>query len=116
MRLHLITPRGTLVQPATYNKLFTDARHGDGLLFHDSFDSCGAREFLNSDDDRREGFGVSEIKFAELVHLYCWRTFHFVRDSCRRRGHRLDVLHSVQQHVCEYAGDCRGVGRFYYRI
>src|SRR5271155_3192741 len=31
MRLHLITPEGTLVQPATYNKLFTI--HGIVMVF-----------------------------------------------------------------------------------
>ncbi len=116
MRLHLITPEGTLVQPATYNKLFTV--HGIVMVFFFMIPSIPAvlGNFLVP-----MMIGAKDLAFPKL-NLLSWYVyivgarFYFVRDSCRRRGYRLDVLYAVQQHVCEYAGDCRGAGRFHHRI
>ena len=60
MRLHLLTPQGTLVQPETYNKLFTV--HGLVMVFFFMIPYSGrARKFSGAHDDWRARPGVSAL-------------------------------------------------------
>jgi cytochrome c oxidase subunit 1 len=65
IRIHLLTPGGFLVSPETYNKLFT--MHGVTMVFFFLIPSIPA---INSDHDRRQGFGVSQAESSQLVHLH----------------------------------------------
>ena len=85
MRLHLITPEGALVQPATYNKLFTI--HGIVMVFFFMIPSIPAvlGNFLMP-----MMIGAKDLAFPKL-NLLSWYVyivgamFHVVRDSRRRR-------------------------------
>jgi cytochrome c oxidase subunit 1 len=75
MRIHLIEPAGALVQPETYNKLFT--MHGIIMVFFFLIPSIPpAGEFPGAADDRRPRSGVSETEPVELVHLHRRRVVH----------------------------------------
>jgi len=94
MRLHLIEPQGALVQPETYNKLFT--MHGVIMVFFFLVPSIPATlgEFPCAHDDRRAGPGFSSAQSSQLVHLHHRRHLHALRRDFRRSRHRLDVLHA----------------------
>ncbi len=99
MRLHLIEPQGALVQPETYNKLFT--MHGMIMVFFFLIPSIPATlgNFLVP-----MMIGARDLAFPRL-NLLSWyiyiigAAFTLYARDFRRRGYRLDVLHSLQQHL-----------------
>ena len=98
MRLELMTPAGRRASsPRRYNKLFTHARRGHGLLLPDPVDPGGAGQLPGPAHDRGPRPGVPLAQPAELVHLHDRRLVHALDPDLRRRRHRLDVLHAVQQ-------------------
>ena len=116
MRIHLVEPQGALVQPETYNKLFT--LHGIIMIFFFLIPSIPAvlGNFLVPLMVGARDLAFPQAEPAELVHLHRRRPVHAVFGDRRRRGYRLDVLHALQQHVLEYAGHCRGDRRIHHRI
>ena len=116
IRLHLIEPTGALVQPATYNKLFT--MHGMVMIFFFLIPSIPAvlGNFLVP-----MMVGARDLAFPR-INLLSWYLYiiggaaHAVCDVDGRRGYGLDVLYALQQHVRAYAGDRHGAGRVYHRI
>ena len=82
MRLNLIEPQGALVEPSTYNKLFT--LHGLIMIFFFLAPSipAGPGEFPHSSDDRRARRCISALESAQLVHLHarwsCLSLFHHI--------------------------------------
>ena len=106
LRLELLTPQGDLVQAETYNKLFT--MHGVMMVFFFLIPSIPAvlGNFLIP-----MMIGARDLAFPRL-NLASWYIFHERRLACdrrrrrRRRGHRLDFLHALQQHLFEHATSC----------
>jgi cytochrome c oxidase subunit 1 len=94
IRLELATPAGDLLQPDTYNRVFT--MHGIMMVFFFLIPSVPATlgNFLLPVDAGREGRRVPEAQPRELVHLHDRRLDHALGDGPRRRRHRLDVLHA----------------------
>ncbi len=95
MRIHLTEPQGALVQPETYNKLFT--LHGVVMIFFFLIlvHSAVLGNFLVP-----LMVGVSVTSHSQsltylLVYLYRRRPVHSVFGHCRRRGYRSDVLHAL---------------------
>ena len=78
IRLELLTPAADLVQPETYNKLFT--MHGVVMVFFFLIPSIPAvlGNFLLPIMVGREGPGVSAHQPVELVHLHSRRHVHVV--------------------------------------
>ena len=116
MRIQLLEPQGALVQPETYNKLFT--LHGMIMIFFFLIPSIPAvlGNFLVP-----LMVGARDLAFPKL-NLLSWYIyivgglFTLYCGDCGRRGYRVDVLHPLQQHVFEYTGDgCCG-GRVHYRL
>ena len=103
IRLHLIAPQGALVEPETYNKLFT--MHGVVMVFFFLIPSIPAvlGNFLVP-----MMIGARDLAFPRL-NLLSWYIYVIgaaldaLCDSDRRRGYRLDFLHAVQQHLLELA-------------
>src|SRR3979409_932394 len=60
IRIHLLTPTGALVPPDQYNNFLPLARGSIGFFFPLPFSPRRSREFLDSHDDRRQGFGLPE--------------------------------------------------------
>ena len=117
MRLHLIEPQGALVQPETYNKLFT--MHGVIMVFFFLIPSIPAvlGNFLVP-----MMIGARDLAFPRL-NLLSWyiyiigAAFTLYAMICRRRGYRLDVLHAVQQHVIRIRSViATASGRIHHRI
>ena len=95
IRLHLIEPTGALVQPATYNKLFTI--HGVVMIFFFLIPSIPAvlGNFLVPLMVGARDLAFPQINLLELVPLYHRRDFCAVRDFDWRRGYRLDFLYAL---------------------
>ncbi len=116
MRLHLIEPQGALVQPETYNKLFTI--HGIVMVFFFLVPSIPATlgNFLVP-----LMIGARDLAFPR-INLLSWYIYItgaalvLLRDPHRRRRYRLDLLHAVQQHLLTHARDCRGAGDFHHGL
>ncbi len=112
IRLDLLTPAGDLVQTDTYNKLFT--LHGIVMIFFFLIPSIPAvlGNFLLP-----LMLGARDLAFPRL-NLLSWYIFiiggavHAVRHRRRRRRHRLDVLHALQQHLQQYHVVATAVGIF----
>src|SRR5436309_1975536 len=84
---------------------------GDDLLFSGAFDTRSTRQLSYSFDDWRERRRLSETESAQLVHLHGrWDGLPVFRHRRRRRGHRLDVLHSAQFDVRQLEGNVGGAG------
>ena len=107
MRLHLIEPQGALVQPETYNKLFT--MHGVIMVFFFLIPSIPATlgNFLVPMMIGARDLAFPAAESAELVHLHHGRGVHALCADFWRRRYRLDVLHAVQQPLRQHARDCR---------
>ena len=95
MRLNLIEPQGALVEPETYNKLFSI--HGIIMVFFFLVPSIPATlgNFLIPLMIGARDVAFPEAQSDELVHLRHRRGMRDVRGDDRRRGHRLDVLYAV---------------------
>ena len=95
MRLHLIEPQGALVEPETYNKLFTI--HGVIMVFFFLVPSIPATlgNFLVPMMIGARDLAFPQLNLAELVYLHHRRGSYAVCHDFRRRGYRLDVLHAV---------------------
>ena len=112
MRLHLIEPQGALVEPETYNKLFT--MHGIIMVFFFLVPSIPATlgNFLVP-----LMIGARDVAFPKL-NLLSWyifiigAAFALYAVIVRRRRYRLDVLHALQQHLRAYAGCAAALGIF----
>ena len=78
------------------------ARDHHGVLLPDPVHPGHARQFPGPHDDRRQGPGVPAHQPAELVHLHRRRDLRAGRGGDGRRGHRLDLLYAVQQHLFEH--------------
>ena len=97
MRLELMTPQGDLVQSETYNKLFT--MHGIIMIFFFLIPSIPAvlGNFLVP-----LMIGARDLAFPRL-NLLSWYVFSLgglftlIAMVRWRGGHRLDVLHALQQ-------------------
>ena len=102
IRLELLTPQGDLVQAETYNKLFT--MHGVTMIFFFLIPSIPAvlGNFLIP-----IMIGARDLAFPRL-NLASWYIYvlggHLYADrgGGGRRRHRLDFLHTVQQHLFQY--------------
>ena len=113
MRLHLIEPQGALLEPETYNKLFST--HGIIMVFFFLVPSIPATlgNFLIP-----LMIGARDVAFPKL-NLLSWYIFitgccfRALRDAVRRRRYRLDVLSAVQQLVFAHARGRRGAGCFH---
>ncbi len=100
MRLHLIEPAGALVQPETYNKLFT--MHGVIMVFFFLIPSIPATlgNFLVP-----MMIGARDLAFPRL-NLLSWYIYitgadiHALCADFRRGRYRLDVLHPIEQPLC----------------
>ena len=105
IRLELATPAGDLVSADTYNKLFT--MHGVAMVFFVLIPAVPAilGQLRAAADARRQGRRVPEDQPPELVHLRHRLPVHRLRDGVRRRRHRLDLLHAVQQPRLEHQRD-----------
>ena len=70
MRLNLIEPQGSLIEPSTYNRMFT--LHGLMMIFFFLAPSIPAvlGNFLDSFDDWRERRRLSKTESAQLVHFH----------------------------------------------
>ncbi len=80
VRLELMTPAGDVVQPETYNKLFT--LHGVVMVFFFLIPSIPAvlGQLPGPDHDRgARTWPFPKINLAELVHLHA-------RRACSRSG------------------------------
>ncbi len=116
MRLELITPTGDLVSAETYNKLFT--MHGVIMVWFFLIPSIPSTfgNFLVP-----LMIGARDLAFPRL-NLASWylyvarRSVHGRCADCRRRRHRVDVLHAVFDDVLEHARDRRGGRRFHRRL
>ena len=92
MRLQLIEPQGSLMEPETYNKMFST--HGIIMVFFFLVPSIPATlgNFLIP-----LMIGARDVAFPKL-NLMSWYIFitgaasRALRHSLRRRGYRLDVL------------------------
>ena len=116
MRLHLIEPQGALFEPETYNKMFST--HGIIMVFFFLVPSIPATlgNFLIPLMIGARDVAFPQAEPDELVHFHHRRGPGSLRHAFRRRGHRLDVLSALQQHVFAYARRCRGAGRFHRRV
>ena len=102
IRLELLTPQGDMVQSETYNKLFT--MHGVIMVFFFLIPSIPAvlGNFLVP-----MMIGAKDLAFPR-INLLSWYIYILgglftVCVDCRRwSGYRLDLLHSVQQHLFEW--------------
>ena len=97
MRIQLIEPQGSLMEPETYNKMFST--HGIIMVFFFLVPSIPATlgNFLIP-----LMIGARDVAFPKL-NLLSWYIFitgagaGSLRDADRRRGYRMDVLSPVQQ-------------------
>ena len=107
IRLELATPAGDLVSADTYNRLFT--MHGVAMVF---FVLIPAVPAILGNFVLPLMLGAKDVAFPKL-NLLSWYIFvigfavHALRDGHRRRRHRLDVLHAVQQPRLEHQRDAR---------
>src|SRR2546422_10794624 len=69
MRLNLIEPQGSLIEPSTYNRMFTLHGLGDDLLFSGAFDTGGVWGTFFFFCDWRQRRRLSENEYSQLVHL-----------------------------------------------
>ena len=103
IRLELLTPAGDLVEPDTYNKLFT--MHGVVMVFFFLIPSIPAvlGNFLIP-----IMIGAKDLAFPR-INLLSWYIyvlgglFTIVAAMTRRRRHRLDVLRALQHERLELA-------------
>ncbi len=95
MRLNLVEPQGALVEPETYNKLFST--HGIIMVFFFLVPSIPATlgQFSDSADDRGARRRVPQAQPAELVSLRHRLLLRDVRDPVGRRRYRLDLLSAL---------------------
>jgi cytochrome c oxidase subunit 1 len=85
IRLELLTPATDLLQSQTYNKVFHAARNHYGFLLFDSVNSGDLGNFFDSDYDRRERFGVSEINLLSWYFYMAGGAFDAFRFAAGRR-------------------------------
>ena len=105
IRLELLTPAGDLVQADTYNKLFT--MHGQVMVFFFLIPSIPAvlGNFLVP-----LMIGAKDLAFPR-INLLSWYLFIIGgrHDAAlhpdRRRGYRLDVLHTLQHRLQQHQSD-----------
>ena len=104
-RIELMTPQGDVVNAETYNKLFT--MHGVMMIFFFLIPSIPATlgNFLVPIMIGARDVAFPKLNLAELVHVPGRRAFCCDQPSPGRRGHRLDLLHALQQHLRELARD-----------
>ena len=116
IRLELATPAGDLVSADTYNKMFT--MHGVAMVFFVLIPAVPAilGNFILPLTARRKGRRVSEAEPPELVHLRHRIPVHRLCDGRRRRRHRLDLLHALQQPRLEYQRDGDRPRRLHHRL
>ncbi len=116
IRLELLTPAGDLVLADTYNKLFT--MHGIVMIFLFLIPSVPAvfGNFLVP-----MMIGAKDLAFPRL-NLASW--YIYMIGACfilyailtGRRGHGLDLLHAVLDHVLEHQRDHGCAGSVYRRL
>ena len=106
---------GGLGQAETYNKLFT--MHGVMMVFFFLIPSIPAvlGNFLVP-----MMIGARDLAFPRLNlaswYIFIWRRVHSNGGGRRRRGHGMDILHAVQQHLFQYARGAHGGRGFYHRL
>ena len=116
IRIELLTPAGDFVQAETYNKLFT--MHGIIMVFFFLIPSIPAvlGNFLVP-----LMIGARDLAFPRL-NLLSWYIYmlggvvHALGRRHRRRGHRLDVLHAVQQHLLQHQRHPRCARHLHHRL
>ena len=116
MRIHLIEPQGALVQPETYNKLFT--MHGIVMVFFFLVPSIPATlgNFLVPMMIGARDLGFPKLNLLSWYIYMIGGAFHAVCDHFGRRRHWLDVLHALQQPVCQTHVMRDGAGSFHHGI
>src|ERR1043165_1524847 len=105
--LELLTPQGDLVTSETYNKLFTI--HGVLMVWFFLIPSIPT---VLGNFILPMMIGARDVAFPKL-NLMSWYIFvagALVADP-RRRGYRLDVLHTLQYHLREFPCDLHGSRR-----
>ena len=97
IRLELLTPQGDLMQAETYNRMFT--MHGVMMIFFFLIPSIPAvlGNFLIPIMIGAKGPCLPEGESAQLVHLHHRGGPCVVGHGGRRRRHRMDFLHALQQ-------------------
>ena len=116
IRLELATPAGDLVSADTYNRMFT--MHGVAMVF---FVLIPAVPAILGNFVLPLMLGAKDVAFPKL-NLLSWYIFvigfvvHALRDDHRRRRHRLDVLHAVQQPRLELQRDDDRHRRVHHRL
>ena len=115
-RMELLTPKGDLISADTYNKMFT--LHGIIMVWFFLVPRCAdcVGKFSASADDRCSRSCLSALKSAQLVSFHGRRLVHTGGDHRWRRRYGLDVLHALQQHVCELLCDSGGDRSLHYRF
>ena len=116
MRIELMTPQGDLVQAETYNKLFT--MHGVTMVFFFLIPSIPAvlGNFLVPMMIGARDLAFPRLNLASWYIFIHWRSVHPDGGGGRRGGHRLDLLHALQQHLFQYPRRAHGGWGFYHRL